>query len=197
LEALSTLPDKDLLQQIARGSEAAYRVIFDRYWGRIYSTAFMFTKSIELSRDLAQDVFARVWNKREMLTDVDKLESYLFIMARNAAFNSLRKVAYQSANDSFFEDYFKEAAASHPADEAELKELKELIEKGIDKLPPSQQTAFRLSRFQGLKHEEIAREMGIAISTVKSHIARAMQNLREHLHDHDSLIVIIWILLFL
>jgi RNA polymerase sigma-70 factor (family 1) len=157
----------------------------------------MFTKTPELSEDLAQDVFARIWISREKLAEVENFKSYLFIIARNIFYNSLRSKVYTTSIESYFEQYFGDPSVV-PANKAELKELEELIEQGIRNLPPQQQKAFRLSRFKGLKHEQIAAEMGISKFSVKSHIVRAIAALRRHLEDHqDKLQVIIWVLLFL
>lgn len=189
--------EKDLLLQVSQGNEDAYKVLYKKYWDQIYSTAFMFTKSPELSEDLTQDVFARIWVNRAKLAEVEKFEGFLFIMARNLVFDKLKKEVYVGKNDLFFEDYFNETVMS-PVDNTELKELGEIVEAAIKELPAQQQKAFRLSRFAGLSHEEIAAEMGISKLSVKSYIVRAIQHLRETLGEKGSTIpVIIWILLFL
>lgn len=191
-----TYDEKDLLRQVAEGDEAAYKVLFLKYWDQLYSTAYMFTKSPELSEDLTQDVFARIWVNRAKLAGVDKFEGFLFIMARNLIFDKLKREIYVGKNDSFFEGHFRETTT--PGDTTELKELSDRVETAIRQLPAQQQKAFRLSRFAGLTHEQIAAEMGISRLTVKSHIVRAIQQLRQSLGEHDpSLPVIIWILLFL
>lgn len=183
--------------QVAAGDEAAYKILYKQYWDQIYSTAFMFTKSPELSEDMTQDVFARIWINREKLAEVEKFEGYLFIMARNIIYDRLRKEIYTSQNDHFFEEYFSDTVIT-PDGSIELKEFENIIEEGIRTLPPQQQKAFRLSRFQGLTHEQIAAEMGISRLGVKSHIVRAIQSLRKYLDEHTgSLPVIIWIILFL
>lgn len=189
--------EKNLLLQVSQGNEDAYKVLFNGYWDQIYSTAFMFTKSPELSEDLTQDVFARIWVNRAKLADVDKFEGFLFIMARNLVFDKLKKEVYVGKNDLFFEEYFSETVIN-PGESTELKELGDLVEAAIKDLTPQQQKAFRLSRFAGLSHEEIAAEMGISRLSVKSHIVRAIQHLRQYLSEHgDSFPVITWILLFL
>lgn len=188
--------DPELLKEITQGSEAAFRRLFDQYWDRIYSTAYAFTKSVEQSRDLAQDVFARIWLYRSSLEHVKDFEAYLFAIARNTARTALRQKIYIPVNDLFFETYF--AAGEEPLDEAlDLKDLEQLVEKGIAEMPPQQRRAFQLSRYQGMKIGEIAREMGVSAETAKSHLVRAIARLRKYLKDHKDLGVVIWILLFL
>ena len=197
MTSYSTYDEKDLLLQVAKGNEAAYKVLFNKYWDKIYSTAFMFTKSSELSEDLTQDVFARIWVNRGKLAAVDRFEGFLFIMARNLVFDQLKKEVYIAKNNSFFEEYFGQSMET-PETSTELKELGDIVEVAIKTLPPQQQKAFRLSRFAGLSHEQIAAEMGISRLGVKSHIVRAIQHLRQHLDEHgESLPLIIWVVLFL
>ena len=170
---------------------------FEKYWDLIYSTAYTFTKSTEQSRDLGQEIFARLWVHRHKLEAVHNFEAYLFTMARNVALNSFREKVYVSANDQFFEQYFMGIHSRTPTDEIDLKELKELVEQGINQLPSQQQRAFRLSRFQGMSIELIAQEMGLSYETAKSHLVRATARLRQYLKDHKDTGVIIFILLFL
>lgn len=186
-----------LLRQVAAGDEAAYKILFRQYWDKIYSTAFMFTRSPELSEDLTQDVFARIWVNRAKLAEVEKFEGFLFVMARNLVFDRLRKEVYVQKNDDFFETYFRELS-DITVNSAELRELQERVEVAISSLPAQQQKAFRLSRFGGLTHDQIAKEMNLSPLTVKSHIVRALQYLRTELGKSDpSLSLVIWILLFL
>jgi len=191
-----TYNEPELLRQLADGSESAFRVLFDNYWDRIYSTAYAFTKSTEQSLDLGQEVFARIWISREKLRAVKNFEAYLHIVARNATLDTLRQKTYIPANDQFFENYFS-AGEETPEDKFDLKELKELVEQGISKLPAQQERAFRLSRFQGLSIEQIANEMGVSAATAKSHLVRATARLRKYLDEHRDLGIIIWMLLFL
>ena len=194
----TTHTNKELLLQIAAGDEAAYKTFFTHYWDQLYSTALTFTKSPELSEDLTQEVFARIWISREKLSEVENFEGYLFIMTRNIFFTSLRKEVYTLQNENYFENYFRDVTSITPDAKTELKEFENLVEQGINNLPPQQQRAFRLSRFQGMTHEQIAEEMGISKLSVKSHIVRAIQSLKKYLENHsESLLIIVWIILFL
>lgn len=189
--------EHELVQKVAVGNEAAYKELFTRYWDQIYSTALMFTKSPEMSEDMAQEVFARIWVKREKLKEVVRFDDYLFITARNLIFDQLRRKVFTYEHGVYLTEYFKDADLT-PADNVELKEMEKIIQQGISSLPPQQRTAFCLSRFQGLKHEEIAAQMGISRESVKSHIVRAIATLRKHLGDHaEPMTLFVWILLTL
>lgn len=189
--------EKELVQKVAAGNEAAYKELFTHYWDRIYSTALMFTKSPEMSEDMAQEVFARIWVKREKLKEVLHFDAYLFVTARNLIFDQLRQKVFTYEHGVYLTEYFKDPSLT-PADTVELKEMEKIIQQGISILPPQQRIAFCLSRFQGLKHEEIAVQMGISRESVKSHIVRAIASLRKHLGNHaEPMTLFVSILLML
>lgn len=177
--------EKHLLNCIAQGDQQSYRVVFNHYWDQVYSTAFTFTKSAEVSRDLAQDIFVQIWTKREALKNVSRFESYLYITTRNLIIDRLRKKVYVPENEEYLKNYFEETCY-HPGQQLELKELEQAVNQAIRHLPPQQQTAFRLSRFQGLSHEEIAHQMGISKQSVKSYIVRAIVQVRHLLEQHTG-----------
>ncbi|MBX2921508.1 MAG: sigma-70 family RNA polymerase sigma factor [Chitinophagaceae bacterium] len=180
------LNEKELLLQVANGDQEAYKKIFIYYWSQIFSTALLFTKSRELAQDLTQDIFAHIWIKRERLAEVENFEGFLFITSRNLIVDKLRKKVFTTQNEAHLCKYFEEENQLSPYFQIELKEMTEIIHQGISVLPERQRVAFYLSRFKGLRHKEIAAKMGISQESVKSHIVRAIGNLRKYLADHSN-----------
>lgn len=178
--------EKELLRQIATGNQDAYLVIFEQYWDTVFSTSLLLTKSPELAEDIAQDVFAMIWEKREQLPAVEKLESFLFITARNMIYSRLRKLASQESYRQYIKAYFSEASATGADEQTELRELERTIQGAILRLPSQQQKAFRLSRFEGMRHEEIAATMGVSRITIKSYIVQALATIRKTLANYPS-----------
>ncbi|MBL7736701.1 MAG: RNA polymerase sigma-70 factor [Chitinophagaceae bacterium] len=172
--------EKSLLISVANGDEAAYKELYIQYWDYIYSAALMFIKSPQMAEDIAQDVFAAIWLKREKLRDVVRFESYLFIAARNLIYDRFRQKIFTPSYELSLIEYFHDKSYD-PLERITLKEMEIAVHKGVAHLPKLQQTAFRLSRFQGLNHEEIAERMGISKQNVKSNIVRAISNLRKRL----------------
>src|SRR5260370_24155381 len=156
---------------VSGGDQSAYQELFYHYWDQIYSTALMFTKAPELAEDLSQDIFGRIWLKRERLAEVQQFDSYLFITARNLIFDHLRKKVFSGGYDEYFQEYFRDAALS-PDQKLEFKEFEKSVQQAIEDLPPQQQTAFRLSRFHGLSHEEIPPQMGVPRAPAKRSTVR-------------------------
>lgn len=190
--------ESELLRLLAAGDQHAYQVIFERYWDPIYSTALLLTKSPALAEDVAQDVFTMLWEKRADLADVNRLEGYLFIAARNRIYTRFRKLASGDAYRQYIIHCFREGEGVKADERTELRELEQTILRAIQKLPPQQQKAFKLSRFEGMRHEDIALTMGVSRITIKSYIVQAIATLRKALANNPSgAMITLWALLFL
>jgi len=180
--------EKELLSKTAGSDERAFEAIVDHYWNKIYSIAMIFTKSPELAKDIIQDVFLKVWSKRECLPAIEKFDSWLFIVARNEIFNSLRKKGPVFPVDLFVAE--REAGNGlSPEESLDLKQLQELIKKGTELLPPQQKLIFMMSREQGIPHEEICKELNLARSTVKNSLVKALNFLRNYVQLHANVCI--------
>lgn len=190
--------EKDLLARVAEGDAEAFSLVFMRYWDAVYSAALLLSKSPETAEDISQEVFTRVWAKRKELGEVRKLDDYLFIIARNMIYGRLRREAVEEKYRLHLRNYFEQGRVGQEAVPAELRDLGSALQKAIAALPDRQQQAFRLSRFGGLSHDEIAGQMGISKITVKNYIVSAIAALRKALAEHTgTFLLAIWIDLFL
>ncbi|MBO9634762.1 MAG: RNA polymerase sigma-70 factor [Chitinophagaceae bacterium] len=189
--------EAELVERVARGDEHAFKMVFQHYWPRVYSVALIFAKSPEIAEDAAQEVFAHLWVKKELLKEVKEFKAYLLTAARNHILNKLRSQVFTGNFDEYLKEYFADSL-SDPAASLELKEASRIIEAGINRLTPQQQKVFKLSRFQGLTHAEIAAATGLSQRTVKNYMVSAILSLRAYLETYSSSVAIfLWILLFL
>ncbi len=191
----STLPavlkynEAEVLKRVAEGDESAFRQIFDGYWDTVYGVAMALTKSPDLAEEMAQDIFVRIWVKREKLAAVEKFEGYLFTIARNHIYNEFRRSIKVEAFTDHLLDYVEATALATDTPDRRLlcSELEKLVDKAVEQLPPQQRTIYRLSRHQGLSQEEIAHSLHISVHTVKSHMNKALHVIRGYLRHHATL----------
>lgn len=193
LPVSQTYNGKALLLQIAAGNELAYRQVFNSHWNQIYQVALSFLKTPGEAKEAVQTVFIKLWEKRHKLPEVENFDAWLFIVARNTIVNILHQQAsfvdVEQVGDTIPEDYLT------PDSLLEYKQTTALIQDAIAQLPPQQSVIFRLSREQGLTHPQIAQELNIAPATVKSHMVRALNTIREYVRKHGSnALLIIWLL---
>ncbi|MBO9632372.1 MAG: RNA polymerase sigma-70 factor [Chitinophagaceae bacterium] len=185
--------EQDLLHRLSTGDPDAFTTLFNHYWPRIYSSMLVISKSPVVAEDIAQEIFTRLWKDREKAADIRDLSAYLFIAARNNVLNRLSKMDVESAWQQYM--IHKEPGKS---DQVTYRELDQLVQQGVQQLPPQQQRAFSLSRMQGLTHEQIAAEMQISRATVKEHIVKALASLRQHLrsHGYSSMYILLFEIFF-
>jgi len=179
--------EKTLLQQVAQGDKTAFKAIHDHYWQSIYNTALSFLKSPDEAMDIVQEVFLKLWIKRDTLPAADDFKSYLFITTRNRLVSALRK---KLRLDSLTRSWFNRGPAQNTPDSTlELKQLELLISEGVARLPLQQQLIYHLTRHQGLSHEEVAGKLGIAKKTVSNTTTKALTGLRRYLLERGDLSV--------
>ena len=172
-----------ILSAVAKGDEAAFRILVEQHWDNIYGVTFAFTKSPVIAEEIVQDVFVKIWLKRESLPIIKNFSDFLFIIARNHIFTTLRKKINELPFSAHLLNYFQETG-SNPENQLIYRETESLVQKAIEQLPPQQQLVYRLSREQGLNQEEIAARLAISKHTIKSHMAKALQFIRHYLQMH-------------
>lgn len=177
------IDEQQLLVRIANGDQAAFAVLIDRYWTKIYGQAMAYIKSAQAAEELTQDIFMDLWHSREKLPAIEQPANYLFIVARNKIFNALRKKLETMVDvdkTQLEEDLWL------PHMQMERKELYAILLTGIDKMPPVRRQVFTMSRLEGRSYEEIGQELQISRNTIKEHIVKALNYLRTHLAAHGG-----------
>jgi RNA polymerase sigma-70 factor (family 1) len=185
--------ESDLLLRISQGDPSAFRQIFTTWSRQVYSLCVRITKDPEQAKDLTQEIFVRLWTRREKLNGVHHFKGFLTTMALNLIRNYLQKKVLDPANEEDLVSYFKEGAIG-PDKMMEFKELHHLLQEAVDHLPAQLNHSFVLSRMAGMSHAEIASEMKLSPLTVKSHISRALKFIRAYLEEHHvTLLALIWL----
>lgn len=185
MEQVKDYNEKDLLLRIAQGDEQAFSEIFDRYSAKIYSVALRITRSQASAEELLQDTFLIVWLRREQLSTIQDFDAYLYIIARNAAYRTLKRIARQQGNidisskdgsmdDLLFNDNKTEEDIS-------FRDLNAQLQMAIAKLSPQQKQVYHLIKELGYSREQAAQALGISAETVKTHLDRAMKSIRAFL----------------
>ncbi|OJW03193.1 MAG: hypothetical protein BGO52_02170 [Sphingobacteriales bacterium 44-61] len=192
---MPTYNEAHLLQRLAAGEQDAFRQVFEQYWDQVYAVGLKISKSPELAKDLAQETFMKLWHQRAQLNAVTNFRAYLNVLSRNLAIDHLRKKVFTADNEDYLLNYFHEGAAMLTGD-AEYKELEQILSEAVNQLPPQMQQVFRLSRFEGLSHAEIAARMNITLVTSKSYMVRALAAIRKHLSRYQYEPLLFWLFIF-
>ncbi|WP_175404060.1 RNA polymerase sigma factor [Mucilaginibacter sp. PPCGB 2223] len=169
-----------LFNKIAAGDEMAFRTIYDVYFDRIAAYVFKMSKSEEVSEEIVQDVFMKLWVNRAALLNVEMPQAYLFSIARNKTIDYLRKLAKETNLIALLAENIQHHT-NNAEKRIETQELRSLIAKAIAQLSPQKQKVFQLSKYEDLSHDEIARELNLSKSTIKNHLSETTQYLRRNL----------------
>ena len=169
--------EQTVLALTAGGNKQAFHRLFDHYWDQVYGICLHLTKSPESSRDLAQDIFLKLWEKREGLQSIRNFGGYLFTITRNLVYDHLRTQVFRESNKAFLTQYFSDDTST-PQRRLEEQELSGRLGSAVDSLSPQLKKVFLLHRVEGLSHEQIAQRLGISIFSSKTYMARALISLR-------------------
>ena len=182
------------ISQLKEGCTEAFDELFLNYSNRLFWFVFGYLKSKEEAEEIVQDVFLKIWDQRELLNENQSFKSYLFTIAKNQIFNTLRKKVSEKKYLNF-QVNFADTAHNPIEKELRLQEITQISNKAIDQLPPKRKMVFQLSRDQGMSHQEIANHLGISIKTVENHMTLALKFLRDYL-KREAEITIPIILMF-
>lgn len=185
---------EELLHHTSKGDEAAFSRLYRLYKNKVYTVALKLTESSFMAEEVVQDVFLKVWIRRETLASVRDFEDYLFIMTRNHVFTAWKRSERRQSTEGQWQMLFPESTNSAEHDFT-AKEYQATLQKAIDLLPEQQKQVYLLSREQELKREEIARLLQISPETVKTHMSRAVRYIRAYCVSRLELTVS-WLLLF-
>ena len=183
----SKIPNKDLLVLLRDGDPIAFHRIYHRYCKRLYGFVLRYVKQEEEAEGIVQEVFLKIWESRSKIDVYASFEAFLFTVAYNQTISLLRKKVNEKKYLEHLRSRSKFKQAPGIIEEVHFRELTEKVKSLLGDLTPRQQEIFILSRQQGLKHTEIAKQLGISVNTVKNHLVAALSYLRSRI-DQDTML---------
>jgi len=187
--------EPELLRQISQGDRHAFRAFYTHYYGYVQRYIALFESSGDSLDELTQDVFVRIWEKREHLGKVESLKSYLFLVTRNVVFNYLRSLRVQHKMREL--DGLPEPAADDLEKEILFRQYYRIAQEAMEKLPPGRRKVLKMSVDDGLSLDEIAEELNISRAGVKKQLYAATAFVRQYLQEHGEMSVILFVFLSL
>jgi RNA polymerase sigma-70 factor (ECF subfamily) len=181
-------PDIECIDRIVCDDMQAFKQLFERYYHQLYFYARKHVRSQEACKDILQDVFSYLWEKRHHLEINQSVKAYLHRAVHYRCINYLKKenLDYLHLNHFHLRQSFMEGFQQDAHHQLQEKELFENIERIIGALPEQCRKIFRLSRENGLKHKEIASKLSISTKTVEVQIYRALKYLKQNLEEENN-----------
>ena len=176
------MDEKYLISGLAGKNKIIFDFVFNYYYSGLCAYAHRWVNDREVAEDLVQDFFVKIWTDHSGLKINSSLKSYFFTSIRNRAVNYLKHVKVKEEYNNVIFNTIK----NNYDDGWEFTEpeLTELVNKGLQKLPPRCREVFVLSRMEGKDNGEISEKLGISKRTVELQISNALKILRTELKDY-------------
>lgn len=185
--------EKRVLELIGRGNAFAFVQLYNKYHQQIYVAALKFLDSREQAEEIVQEVFMDVWLRREEIKSVLNIKAFLYAMAKNLVYKTYRQQGYaKRASEEFARAAFMENATEEIINTLDYEKL---VRNAIENLSDTQRQIFVLAKEEGLSHKEIAEKLNLTVLSVKSHMKRALREIRIQIQPHlgTSLALIMFI----
>ena len=170
--------------------ESAYNNLF----GLVYNYAKSYVIDSEQAKEIAQDTFVALWEKRKTLRPDSNLRAFVLQVARNKSLNYLKR---QQVN-RHYDQYLKyselsinyHALKDKTAEWVLMQELEALIAKTLEELPEPYRKVFEMSRIENLTYTEIAKKLGVSVKTVEYRMMHTLRLFRKNLSAYLPMIML-------
>ena len=175
------------IEAIRNGDELTFEIFFTMEFKNVVFFVASYIGNESIAKDIAQESFISLWNRREHIDPNHSLRSYLFTIARNKTLNYIRDNRLKKKNSLDQENLnINFYALSHPSvvNEIDALEMEKLIDLTIGELPEKIRRIFNLSRVENLTYKEIAEKENISIKAVEYQIKKALDIFRKKLGSY-------------
>lgn len=162
--------DKELILGISEGNKSAFKVLFNKYYKQLVGFSVYRTSDVDVSKDLVQDLFIRVWNLRDTLNPHKSIRTYLY----KAVLNQIKNHYKKYSKKVLLNDYVLPQIKSDQDSEIDFATA-------INELPEKIKIVIMLSRIEGFKYSEIAEICNISVKAVEKRVSKALKFLRIRL----------------
>jgi RNA polymerase sigma-70 factor (ECF subfamily) len=188
------LQNEELMARIAKGDEDAFEILVNRHQTSVLNLVYRFIGDRTQAKDLAQEVFIRVWQAAKTYKPEAKFTTWIYRITANLCFNELksaRRKKWFSFNwsDEDGEHTFEETLSDGPPSAEDIlleKERSRQISDALHSLPDNQRLALILKRYDDLSYQEIAKVIGCSVSAVESLLVRVKRTLQEKLKNFEK-----------
>ncbi|MEN5234099.1 RNA polymerase sigma factor [Sphingobacterium faecium] len=194
---MSTQIKKEILylSRFKNGDPRAFTFFFDTYWEELYILAYRHLQDEAISKDIVQEVFIQIWEKRHLIKeDYESLKPYFLKSIKNKILNHyatekvrenhMEKMLYRMDKFTFLNDHTT----------AQYQGLENIVDLAVSRLPKTMQEVYLL-RNDNYSIQQIAQKLSIAEQTVKNHLSEAKKILKHDLTkrfaDHDDIFLVL------
>jgi len=175
-------PDSKLVVKLRAGDVSAFDSLYWRYYEVVYRNILKITKEPLAAEDILQEVFIRLWEKRQDINFEQPVVNWIFVISFNLSIDYTRKRLRE-------QELYRKLLAINEAmtqNASVYEEYYQLLKRAIEQLSPQKQRIVKLCKLEGKTYEEAAAEMQISRHTVKEYLSAAMASLGEYVRQHAN-----------
>ena len=181
--------EKELMQRCVEGDRQAFAILYSHYAPLLYKAVYPLTnRSKEDTEEIIQELFVKVWDRRDNMLTIQSFRPFIFRLARNRVIDWYRKKESKKSYCTFYSENYADEAIS-VTDDLLFEEYYAIAMEAIAKLPSRQKQIFNLRHTSDLSLSEIAGELRISIHAVKKQLYQATRFVKEYLHKHGEWLV--------
>ncbi|HTM99246.1 MAG TPA: sigma-70 family RNA polymerase sigma factor [Pedobacter sp.] len=189
----SNFSEKELVVSLRNGSNKAFVVLYDQYKRQLAGSLFKLLKSEDLTFEVLQELFLKIWDNRAQIDPEKSFKSYLFKIAVNLVNDYYRK----AARDKMMRDKMMVLSTeiyTHIEEQVFRRENIELLHEAIDLMPPQRKRVFTLFKLEGKSYKEIEELLGVNEKTINSHLYQANRFLKKYFLSKPGreLVILLW-----
>jgi len=170
----------DLGGRFASGDEEAFTQVIERYSRKVYALCYRILRDEEDAKDMAQEVFVRVYSKRTSFRGRSSVYTWIYRITLNMCFSQLKK---RKATMIPLDDVERTLTAPRVDDESKQAELERLVSRALGGLPAKQRAVFAMRFYQRMTFREISEVMGTTVGAAKANHHFAVEHLRRILGE--------------
>lgn len=185
---MSKQSEEKMIILLKEGDLTAFNVLFNAFYYQLYFYCRKYISDPDDAKDLLQNVFLRLWEKRGEIEIEVSLKAYLFRSVHNECLNYIRSTRLNLSLSDIDNELIlhEENKLNTPDIETESNEIEREIDSIINKLPEQCRRIFTMSRMKGMKNKEIAKLLSVSVRTVDTQIYRALKVLKKELKEYLS-----------
>lgn len=184
--------DKGTIEAFRNGQISGFEKIYRLFNGRVYNFVFSIIRDSSLAKDLTQDTFLLIWDRRANIDGANNLEGYIFTVAKNAVYQHIRRKL-------LLQEYINKSETNLEPENAGIEQkldnklFEEDVLKLINELPESRKKIFLLFWKSDMSYREIAELLSVSEKTVATQIHRSLQFLREKFGNKTLYIILLFL----
>lgn len=184
---------EDYLPSFKKGEEKGFDYFFHLYYKPLVHFAFTIVPNIETAEDVVEDSFIQLWEKRQLISQASGIKPYLYASVRNRCIDFLRKQSHSNLYLNHLKKLPPEFAADH-SQKIIISEAMHQVFLAVQNLPPKYQKVFKMIYVEEKEIKEIAVELNLPVSTIRSQKTKVLELLKNQL-PHLGLFIFFLIVL--